>query len=95
MICASAQQYRYPGLAGHEPDIAQGRRDAKKVQQVLATLRQLFPEAGTYSNETDYFLKQAGQAQWGPHLKRLQAIKRRVDPSNLFRVHNGIGTLSS
>jgi len=95
VICASAQQYRYPGLAGHEPDIAQGRRDAKKVQQVLATLRQLFPEAGTYSNETDYFLKQAGQAQWGPHLKRLQAIKRRVDPSNLFRVHNGIGTLNS
>ena len=62
---------------------------------MLATLRQLFPEAGTYSNETDYLLKQAGPAQWGPHLKRLQAIKRRVDPSNLFRVHNGIGTLNS
>ena len=95
VICASAQQYRYPGLAGHEPDQQQGQRDARQVQQVLAELRQVFPKAGTYSNETDYFLKDAGQAQWGPHLARLQAIKRRVDPTNLFRVHNGIGNLNS
>ncbi|WP_136987685.1 FAD-binding oxidoreductase [Synechococcus sp. UW69] len=93
VICASLQQYRYPGLAGHEPDIQQGQAEADRVQRVLATLRRVFPKAGTYGNETDYFLKDAGQAQWGPHLERLQAIKRRVDPSNLFRVHNGIGNL--
>ena len=50
---------------------------------------------GACGNETDYFLKDAGQAQWGPHLARLQAIKRRVDPTNLFRVHNGIGNLKA
>ena len=93
MICASSQQYRYPGLAGHEPDRQQGQREARKVQKVMAILRQAFPKAGTYSNETDYFLKDAGQAQWGPHLSRLKTIKRRVDPNNLFRVHNGIGNL--
>ena len=91
VICASAQQYRYPGLAGHEPDVEQGQQQARQVQRVMATLRRVFPQAGTYSNETDYFLNDAGRAQWGPHLKRLEAIKRRVDPSNLFKVHNGIG----
>ena len=62
-------------------------------QRMVATLRQAFPKAGTYSNETDYFLADPGRAQWGPHLERLQAVKRRVDPSNLFRVHDGIGNL--
>ena len=95
VICASLQQVRYPGLAGHEPDLEQGWREARQVQQVLATLRRVFPKAGTYGNETDYFLKDAGQSQWGPHLERLQAIKRRVDPRNLFRVHNGIGNLKA
>ena len=93
VICASVQQYRYPGLAGHEPDIEQGQAEAVRVQRVMATLRQAFPTAGTYSNETDYFLADPGRAQWGPHLARLQAVKRRVDPTNLFRVHNGIGNL--
>ena len=52
-----------------------------------ATTRWVFPQAGTYGNKTDYFLTNADQAHWGPHLERLQAIKRRVDPTNLFRVH--------
>ena len=95
VICASLQQYRYPGLAGHEPDIQQGQAEAVRVQRVMATLRQAFPTAGTYSNETDYFLADPGRAQWGPHLERLQAVKRRVDPANLFRVHNGIGNLQA
>ena len=60
-----------------------------------ATTRWVFPQAGTYGNKTDYFLTNADQAQWGPHLERLQAIKRRVDPTNLFRVHNGIGNLKA
>ena len=93
LICSSRQQYRYPGLAGYEPDRQQGQREARKVQKAMAIIRQAFPNAGTYSNETDYFLKDAGQAQWGPHLSRLKTIKRRVDPNNLFRVHNGIGNL--
>ena len=50
---------------------------------------------GTYGNGTDDFLKDAGQAQWGPHLEQLQAIKRQVNPSNLFRMHTGIGNLKA
>ena len=76
-------------------DVLYHLRVQLRVQRVLATLRRVFPQAGTYGNETDYFLKDAGEAQWGPHLERLQAIKRRVDPSNLFRVHNGIGNLKA
>ena len=60
---------------------------------MMATLRQAFPTAGTYAHETDYFLADPDRAQWGPHLERLQAVKRLVDPSNLFRVHDGIGNL--
>ena len=79
----------------HEIARAAIQTAASDAQRVLATLRRTFPQAGSYGNETDYFLKDAGQAQWGPHLERLQAIKRRVDPSNLFRVHNGIGNLKA
>ena len=67
----------------------------RSLLRLMATLRQAFPTADTYSNGTDYFLADPGRAQWGPHLERLQAVKRRVDPANLFRVHNGIGNLQA
>ena len=67
----------------------------RSLLRVMATLRQAFPKAGTYSNETDYFLADPGRAQWGPHLERLQTSKWRVDPSNLIRMHNGIGNLKA
>ena len=66
---------------------ARGRRSA--------TTGWVFPQAGTYGNKTDYFLTNADQAQWGPQLERLQTIKWRVDPSNLIRMHKGIGNLKA
>lgn len=53
------------------------------------------PDGRHLLHETDYFLADPGRAQWGPHLERLQAVKRRVDPANLFLVHNGIGNLQA
>ena len=61
----------------------------------MAELCKLSPRVGTDSTETDYFLKNPGSAQWVPHLARLQAIKRRVDTTNLFPTHIGISNLKS
>ena len=93
MIAASLQQYRYPGLKGHEPDRQQGAK-AARVAAVMQTLRQQLPDLGTYSPQTNYFQSDAAQAQWGSHYPQLLAIKRRWDPTNLFRVHNGVGNIT-
>ena len=94
MIAASLQQYRYPGLKGHEPDRQQGAKGAAQVAAVMQTLRQQLPHLGTYSPQTNYFQSDAAQDQWGSHYPQLLAIKRRWDPTNLFRVHNGVGNIT-
>lgn len=94
VISASLQQYRYPGLKGHEPDRQKGAKGAAQVAAVMQTLRQQLPDLGTYSPQTNYFQTDAAQAQWGRHYPLLLAIKRRWDPTNLFRVHNGVGNIT-
>ena len=80
-------------MPGYEYSLEHGIQRAHQVQGAMAELRKILPNSGTYSNEANYFLQQPGRSQWGSHLTRLQAIKQRVDPQNLFRVHNGIGNL--
>jgi len=92
VIMASAQQYRYPGVAGKEPDLAASRRDRDQVSRAMAAIAAVTPGAGSYSTEADYFLENWQEAQWGRHYPRLLNIKRKYDPQNLFRVHHGVGS---
>ncbi len=88
VICAAEEPPAYPGIAGHEPDVAAARRDSAGVTRAMAPLRALVPDGGCYVSEADYFLKDWKRAHWGDHYPRLAAAKRRYDPVNLFRGHH-------
>ena len=88
----AAQGAAFPGVPGHEPDLEAGRRRAAATNAAIGIIREATPGAGTYANEADYFEPDWQQTFWGSNYDRLLAIKRKVDPDNLFRVHHGVGS---
>jgi hypothetical protein len=52
----------------------------------------LAADAGSYVNETDYHQPDWQSSFWGDNYARLLEIKHAYDPSNLFRVHHGVGS---
>lgn len=90
VICASEQGPAWPGMKGHEPDIAQGRRNAAGVTAAMQPIRALVPGAGAYVSEADYFQRDWQRSYWGAHYPRLAAIKRKYDPMNLFHGHQTV-----
>jgi FAD/FMN-containing dehydrogenase len=91
-ISAAGGPPAYPGVAGHEPDVALARRQAGRVQASMAELRKLVPQPGSYVSESDYFEAEWQRAFWGGNYERLLAAKAKYDPDNLFRVHHGVGS---
>lgn len=94
LIMVSCQQRRFPGLTGLAPDPTAASIGARRVTEALRGIRELAAGAGTYLNETDYFEESWQESFWGPHYQRLLAVKARYDPTNLFRVHHGVGSES-
>lgn len=92
LICAADGPPAWPGIPGHEPDIDQGRKEAAAVTRAMAPIRTLVPNAGAYAAEADYFQRDWQHAYWGGHYPRLEAIKRKYDPGNLFRGHQTVGS---
>jgi FAD/FMN-containing dehydrogenase len=90
IICAAEGPPAWPGIPGHEPDIADGRRDAAGVTRAMAPIRALVPNAGAYVSEADFFQRDWQRAYWGEHYARLARIKRKHDPSNLFHGHQTV-----
>jgi FAD/FMN-containing dehydrogenase len=82
----------YPGIAGHEPDLAAARRSARRVSLAMADLERLAPEAGCYFAESDFFARDWQRVYWGPNYARLAEVKRKYDPAGLFFVHHGVGS---
>ena len=91
-LCASWEQYAFPGVPGHEPDPELARAGQQAVSEVMDIVRVAAPEAGSYVNETDYHEPDWQRSFWGDHYARLLEIKRKYDPGNLFRVHHGVGS---
>ena len=91
-ISAAGGPPAYPGVAGHEPDAALGRRQAGQVRAAMAELRKLVPQPGSYLSESDYFEPDWPQAFWGANHERLLAVKKKYDPQGLFTVHHGVGS---
>ncbi len=91
-IIASGQGHAYPGLAGHEPDLAAARKEGNAVAKSMDALRKVAPDGGAYVSESNYFERSFGQAYWGANYAKLQAIKKKFDPDGLFFVHNGVGS---
>jgi FAD/FMN-containing dehydrogenase len=81
----------FPGIPGHEPDDARGRRAAGRIHAGMAELRKVVPEAGSYVSESDFFEPDWQRSYWGANHARLAEIKRTYDPEGLFSVHHGVG----
>ena len=91
-IVADGQGPAYPGVPGHEPDIARGRKAARNVHRCMSELRAIAKNAGSYLSESNYFEKHWQQSYWGSNHARLAQIKKKYDPAGLFVVHNGVGS---
>lgn len=91
LISASTERHVYPGVPGHEPNLADAT-GAAKVAGVMKLIRGATPGSGSYVNEADYFEPDWQTSFWGTNYPRLLGIKRKYDPDNLFRVHHGVGS---
>ncbi|KAK4145731.1 uncharacterized protein C8A04DRAFT_26476 [Dichotomopilus funicola] len=56
----------------------------KRVSDRVAALRELAPDSGAYMNEAFYEEPDWQHTFWGPNYERLLAIKRRIDPHDVF-----------
>ncbi len=91
-IVADGQEPAYPGIAGHEPRVEEGRKAAERIDRCVNELRAVAPNGGAYVSESNYFEKGWQQAYWGSNYPRLAEIKKKYDPDGLFFVHNGVGS---
>jgi FAD/FMN-containing dehydrogenase len=91
-IAAADGPPAFAGIAGHEPNLAKARGDAKRVSAAMGALRKLVPKHGSYVSESDYFEADWQGAFWGANYARLRAVKDRHDPEGLFFVHHGVGS---
>ncbi len=91
-IVAGGQENIFPGLAGHEPDLAAARKDAAAARAAIEALRRVAPDGGAYCSEMSYFEQDWQNAAWGPNYARLLAVKQRHDPAGLFFGHHWPGS---
>jgi FAD/FMN-containing dehydrogenase len=91
-ILGAEEQPAYPGVVGHEPDVAAARLRRQAIGRAAGELRKLVPSAGSYVAESDYFEADWRNAFWGANYARLLAVKDRYDPEGRFFVHHGVGT---
>jgi FAD/FMN-containing dehydrogenase len=82
----------FPGVQGHEPDLAAARKDAEEIDKAMNEIRKIVPDPGSYLSESNYFERSWAQAFWGSNYPRLQAVKKKYDPEGLFFVHHGVGS---
>ncbi len=82
----------YPGVRGHEPDIAGARKSRDQIHRSMNELRSLVPNGGSYLSESNFFQEDWQYSYWGDNYARLASVKKRYDPSGLFFVHNGVGS---
>lgn len=91
LICAADGPPAWPGIPGHEPDLARAARDASGVAAAMAPIRALADGAGAYVSEANYHDRDWQAMYWGVHYARLARIKRSYDPDGLFRGHHTVG----
>ena len=91
-IAADFQPPAFPGIPGHEPDLAAARKRARAINESMNELRRIAPDAGTYLAESSFFERSWQRSFWGQNYPRLQAVKKKYDPEGLFFVHHGVGS---
>ena len=91
-LIAGGSAHSSPGMPGHEPDLAAGRKVAVAVTASADELRVIVPNAGAYVSEGNFFDKTWQKSFWGTNYPRLAAVKKKYDPAGLFFVHHGVGS---
>src|SRR5262249_20952662 len=74
---ANGHDPAYPGIPGHEPEVANGRAAAERIDRCVNELRAIVPQGGAYVSESNYFEKGWQQSYWGNNYTRLAEIKRK------------------
>jgi FAD/FMN-containing dehydrogenase len=92
LVILDSIQHAFPGVPGHEPDLAAARGRVERLRAAMHVIRAVTPNSGTYPNEADYFEPDWQHSFWGDNYSRLLEVKQRYDPTNLFRVHHGVGS---
>lgn len=82
----------YPGIRGHEPNVALARKSRDQIHRSMNELRALAGSGGAYVSESNFFEEDWQHSYWGGNYARLASIKRKYDPAGLFFVHNGVGS---
>jgi FAD/FMN-containing dehydrogenase len=92
LISAAEGPPAYPGIPGHEPDLATARQHAEAIDKAMNEVRKLLPNASSYVSESNFFDEAWRESFWGSNYPRLLAVKDKYDPGGLFFVHHGVGS---
>jgi FAD/FMN-containing dehydrogenase len=92
LISAAHGAPAYPGIRGHEPDLANARRQVGAIRRAVGEIERLVLRRGSYLAESDFFETAWQQAFWGSNYPRLLAVKDKYDPDGLFIVHHSVGS---
>jgi FAD/FMN-containing dehydrogenase len=92
LISAAHGAPAYPGIRGHEPDLASARHQVGAIRRAVGEIERLVSRRGSYLAESDFFETAWQQAFWGSNYPRLLAVKDKYDPDGLFIVHHGVGS---
>ncbi len=90
-ISGAAEPPAYPGVPGHEPDVERARERRHAIADAMGELRRA-GATGSYVSESDWFERDWQRSYWGANHERLQAVKAKYDPDDLFIVHHGVGS---
>jgi FAD/FMN-containing dehydrogenase len=91
-IIAGGEGPAFPGVAGHEPNVASAREKRHKIDVAMDELLKVVRRPGSYVSESDFFERGWQESFWGANYPRLTAVKRKYDPEGLFFVHHGVGS---
>jgi len=79
-IIAGGSPATYPGISGHEADLTLARKNAAKIDQSMAELRKIAPDAGSYVSETNFFEPSWQRPFWGPNYRNCEPSRRNTIP---------------
>ena len=91
-IIAGGEGPAFPGVAGHEPNVASARDRRHEIDAAMDELLKVVKRPGSYVSESDFFERGWQESFWGANYARLAMVKRKYDPEGLFFVHHGVGS---